>query len=323
MSKVLVTGGAGFVGSYVVRDLLASGEEVIVYDTSIAKNVLDRVVPLEGRDRLTLIQGELTDGWGLLAVCQRDAVDRIVHLASPLTQWVRSNPAAGVAAICGGTAAVLEIARALSMSRVAWTSSISVYGPAGQAPSSPGRAAPGRPESLYGSAKVLCEDLAAAYRRDHRVDSVGLRLPVLYGPWRARGLAASFGVDDDPIRSAAHGLPVAIPRAGRTLNWLYVEDASEVLVRALRAATPPEPVFDVSGEIASMREFARLLGELEPSASVMVETDEPEPEPAAAMTKVDDGPVRRWIGWAPRHTLREGVAKTLAAYRDADADPAR
>ena len=316
MPKVLVTGGAGFVGSYVVRDLLASGEEVVVYDVSIARNVLDRVVPAQARDQLTLVQGELTDGWGLLAVCQREAVDRAVHLASPLTAWVRSNPAAGVAAICGGTATILEIARALSMTRVAWTSSISVHGPSGRAPS-PGAAAPGRPESLYGSAKVLCEDLAATYRRDHRVDSVGLRFPVLYGPWRARGLEASFGLDDDPIWLAARGLPVVIPRAGRTLNWLYVEDASDLLIRALRTATPPEPVFDVSGEIASMRDFAHLLGELEPSVPVTVETDEP--GPAAAMTEVDDRAVRRWAGWAPRYTLREGVAKTLWAYRDAGA----
>jgi UDP-glucose 4-epimerase len=320
MSKVLVTGGAGFVGAYVTRDLLAAGEEVVVYDVSIASNVLDRVVPADARDRLTLVEGELTDGWGLLAVCQRQAVDRMVHLASPLTQWVRSNPAAGVAAICGGTATVLEIARALSMTRVAWTSSISVYGPTGDT-ASPGRAARGRPESLYGSAKVLCEDLAAAYRRDHRVDSVGFRFPVLYGPWRARGLEASFGLRDDPIRSAARGQPVVIPKAGRTLNWLYVEDASDLLVRALRQATPPEPVFDVSGEIASMREFARLLGELEPEAPVTVEGDEP--EPAAAMAAVDDHPLRRWVGWAPRHTLRDGVAKTLAAYREADAAAAR
>jgi nucleoside-diphosphate-sugar epimerase len=313
--QVLVTGGAGFLGSYVVRDLLRAGEAVVAYDTSIATNVLDHVVPDDARDALTLVQGEVTDGWALLRICERESVDRIVHLAAPLTDWVRSNPPAGLMAMCGGTATLLEVARALSIKRVAWTSSIAVYGRGYDAAA--GRASPRRPDSLYGSCKVLCEDLAAAYRADLGVDSIGLRFPVLYGPWRARGLQASFGQDSDLIRTAALGDPVVVRRPRRTLNWLYVEDASDLLLRSLRTTAALDPIYDASGEVASMLDLAGLLRELAPLARVTVEGDTQAPveqAPDDAMVALDDSALRAQLGWEGHRSLRHGVAATLEAY---------
>jgi UDP-glucose 4-epimerase len=313
--QVLVTGGAGFLGSYVVRDLLRAGEPVVAYDTSIATNVLDHVVSDDARDALTLVQGEVTDGWALLRICEREAVDRIVHLAAPLTDWVRSNPPAGMMAMCGGTATVLEVARALSIKRVAWTSSIAVYGRGYDAAA--GSASPRRPDSLYGSCKVLCEDLATAYRTDHGVDSVGLRFPVLYGPWRARGLQTSFGAEGDPIRTAALGDPVVVRRPRRTLNWLYVEDASDLLLRALQAIAALDPIYDASGEVANMFDLAELLRELAPLARVTVEDDAQAPTkqaPDDAMVALDDSALRSQLGWEGHRSLRDGVAATLDAY---------
>ncbi len=317
MGTTLVTGGAGFLGSYVVAGLLARGERVVAYDVSLATTVLDRVVPPDARDGLELVQGELTDGWGLLRLCERAPVGRVVHLAAPLTDWVRENPAAGLRAMCGGTAALLEVARALSLERVAWTSSISVYG--GSYDARAGSASPRRPESLYGSFKVLCEDLAAAYRSDHGVAVVGLRLPVVYGPWRARGLKASFGQDGDPLREAALGLPVVVSRPGRTLNWLYVEDAADALIQALSAEKPIEPIYDLSGEVASMRRLGELLRELAPEGEITID-ESGDGEAELSMAALDDGPFRTDTGWEPQYTFRDGVAATMAAYRDAAAE---
>jgi UDP-glucose 4-epimerase len=313
MAKILVTGGAGFLGAYVVAGLLRAGEEVVVLDLAISTNVLDRVVPQTDRAGIALVQGEVTDGWALLRLCERESVERVVHLASPLSDVVRTNPSAGVRSMCLAMAELLEVARALSLSRVAWTSSISVYGSSYEA--GPG-GSPRRPASLYGSLKVLCEDLACAYRSDHGVDSVGLRLPVVYGAWRARGLSASFGQEGDLFRDAAMGVPVTIGRPARVLNWLYVEDAAALVIRALHADRPIDAVFDVNGELASMKAVAGLVQDILPSARITVQEagSASAGEDEVVMTEVDDRALVDQIGVGERRTLGEGIAATLAAY---------
>ena len=307
---VLVTGGAGFLGSYVVRDLLRASENVVVFDNTVGLNALDSVLDARARGGLLVEQGDITDGWGLLRLCERHRVDRIVHLASPLTKAIRESPGAGLAAACGGTVNVLEAARELRMRRVVWASSIAVFGrPTG---SPVANDAPRRPESLYGSAKVLCEDLAAAYREDHGVDSIGLRLTVLYGAWRLRGWGASFGQDGDPIHAAVVGDPVVVRDPELCLDWLYVDDAAGLVCRSLSAETPVDHVFNTSGEAATRREFAERIVEAVPTAAVVV-------EPGAPGTPVtfDDCALRDQIGYGSRHSLGEGIQQTVAAYRSA------
>ena len=286
---VLVTGGAGFVGSYVVRNLLQAGEEVVVLDNTVELNALDSVLDEHQRARLQIEQGDVSDGWRLLRLCQRHTVDRIVHLASPLTAVIRESPGPGLAAMCGGTANVFETARQLGVRRVVWASSIAVFGrpPPGEVAND----APRRPESLYGSGKVLCEDLAAAYRSDAGVDSVGLRLTVLYGAWRLRGWGASFGQDSDPIRAALLGEPLVVHDPERRLDWLYVEDAADLICRSLEAPTPDDHVFNTSGEAATRREFAERIAEAVP-ARVVVKSDEDgtlDPTKLSCLTTVRSG----------------------------------
>ena len=314
-SHVLVTGGAGFVGSYVIRDLLRAEQEVIVYDSTVTLNSLDSVLDEGDRARLRIEQGDVTDGWRLLRLCERNSVDRIIHLASPLTNAIRESPGPGLASMCGGTANVFEAARQLSMRRVVWASSISVFG---QPPGGPvDNGAPRRPESLYGSGKVLCEDLAAAYRSDAGVDSIGLRLTVLYGAWRLRGWGPSFGQDSDPIRSALVGEPVVVQNPDLNLDWLYVEDAAALICRSLEVPTPVDHVFNTSGEAATRREFAEHIADVVSSSVVVVEPGENGAYPGGEAATFDDSALRDQIGYGSHHTLREGIEATVAMYQRA------
>jgi UDP-glucose 4-epimerase len=316
---VLVTGGAGFVGSYVVRDLLRVGARPVILDSVIAPDTLARVVPDDEREGLAIEQGDVTDGWGLMRLCERDRVERIVHLASPLTKAVRESPRARLEAMCGGTANVFEVVRALGLERVVWASSIAVYGSvAGRVDAD----TPRRPGSLYGSGKALCEDLAACYRDDHGVDSIGLRLGVLYGPWRLRGWEASFGQPTDPVRAAVAGARVVVHDPELRVNWLYVEDASALVCRALETPTPEAHVFNTSGEAATRREFSELIAAHVPGADLVVEEDLDSPRAPSAdgSGEFDDEPLRRELGYATHHSLDEGIAKTVAEYRRVEPD---
>jgi nucleoside-diphosphate-sugar epimerase len=310
MPRVLVTGGAGFLGSYVVRDLLRAGENVVIFDSTVGSNVLDSVLDFDERQSVVIEQGDISDGWLLLRLCERHAVDRVVHLASPLTNAIRQSPGAGLAAMCGGTANVFEAARSLGMTRVVWASSIAVFGqpPAGTVAND----APRRPESLYGSGKVLCEDLADAYRSDWGVDSIGLRLTVLYGAWRLRGWGPSFGHDSDPIRAAVLGDPVVVRNPELRLDWLYVEDAASLICRSLKVPAHIGHVFNTSGESATRRQFAEQIAEVVPS--VVVEPVE-DGGTQSGVFEFDDSALRSEIGYPTHHSLREGVEKTAAVYQ--------
>jgi nucleoside-diphosphate-sugar epimerase len=309
---VLVTGGAGFVGSYVVRDLLREGARVVLVDNAPTHNVFDSVLGEADRGDLRIEEGDVTDAWRLLRICERHGVDRVVHLASPLTSAIRASPVAGLSVACLGTANIFEAARVLGLRRVVWASSIAVFGPLGDAPL--GNGAPRRPESLYGSAKVLCEDLAAAYRSDAGVDSIGLRLSVLYGPWRLRGWGPSFGTDSDPIRSAMLGQPIAVHDPELRLDWLYVEDAAALVARALEVPTPIDHVFNTSGEPATRREFAERIAEVVPSSVVVVEDGQDSTRPPSDGPIFDDSALRSQIGYPTHHTLHEGIEATVAVY---------
>src|SRR5262245_24838436 len=100
-ANVLVTGGAGFVGAYVVRDLLRAGSMPIVFDAATAPDTLDSVLEPDEREGLAIERGDVTDSWRLLRLCERHHVGRIVHLASPLTKTVRDSPRAGLDVMVG------------------------------------------------------------------------------------------------------------------------------------------------------------------------------------------------------------------------------
>ena len=145
VGTVLVTGGAGFLGSHVTAGLLNAGETVVVYDTSIATNVLEHVLSPDARRELTLVQGEIVDGWALLRLCERESVDRVLHLAAPLTDSVQQNPLAGLRAMCGGTATLLEVrARSRSSGWSGRARSPSTAGAMTFAPEVPLRGCPSR-----------------------------------------------------------------------------------------------------------------------------------------------------------------------------------
>ncbi len=314
--RVLITGGAGFVGAYLTRDLVARGDEVVVFDENPNTNVLARVLPEPPDDAVTLLGGSTQNPLALLRACRSHEVDAIVHLASPLTEAIAADPPTGIAAACVGTANVFEVARLLGLRRVVWTSSITVFGRHDSRKNGPlGDDAPHSPSSLYGHSKSLCEALAEDYYDRHGVDIVGLRFSILYGAWRARGLKPSFGSEEDPLWQAASGGPVVIRSPRTTINWQYIEDVADIVVRTLYAPGVGRRVYNTSGEIASFADYGAYLAQLAPQATVRIE--ETSDDAPVVPFDLDDSAFTAEVGYGRRHTLADGLKAALAIYATA------
>jgi len=311
---VLVTGGSGFVGSYVVRDLLRAGHRVLVYDATTRGNAVQSLLREEPQDgALTMAQGAITDGWLLLRLCQQFAVDRIVHLASPLTQDVARNPPLGIRDVCEGTATIFEVARSCRVRRIVWASSVAVFGQASAYPGGPiANDAAHRPLSLYGSCKSLCETMATLYRTADGIDSIGLRLTVVYGAGRLRGY---MSFPSHIVRDVVLGRPVTIPFGDQALNWQYVEDVSAMVLTVLDSAAPSSTsIFNTSGDLRTFREAADVLHRLAPTARIHVNPGVDDGLLDIPMD-FDDTVFRQQYEYTPAFSLERGLHATFEEYQ--------
>jgi nucleoside-diphosphate-sugar epimerase len=310
---ILVTGGAGFIGAYVTRKLLAEGMRVLVYDVQPRGNVLDLLLPGRAQESNLIVEaGEITDGWRLLQLCRAHRVEAAVHLASPLTMDVVNNPMTGIRDICMGTQTLFFVAREIGMRRIVWASSVAIFGPAADYPPGPlPDDAVHRPANLYGSCKSLCETLARRAAGIDAIDVVGLRLSVVYGAGRMRGY---MSYPSHLMREAVANGRVHIKFGPQRLHWQYVD---EVAAMAVAALTSPNPgggrTFNAPGDCRSWVEAAAALKQARPSLTITV-GDDVDPALAGVVEDYDATGFFDQYGYRSLWPLQAGVRATLDTY---------
>jgi len=314
MGRVLVTGGAGFIGAYVCRALIAAGEEVVVYDALPTGNVLSTLAGRWRGDSLITVHGEICDAVNLMRTCKHHDITNIVHLASPLTRDVDINPSVGVRDICIGTQTVLQTAAMLSLRRVVWTSSVAVFGRASEyaIPTLPNDAAT-TATTLYGRSKALAEAMAHhAWKRDG-VDSVGLRLSLVYGAGRVRGFMTGPSLW---LRDVASGRPSEVPYADQPYHWQYVEEVAQMIRVALYSPTPGEGLtFNTWGETATRRQLADVVSQLRPGVTHGVSPGF-DPSLEDAPSEFDASVFLDRYAYQPQWPLPAGLAATIRNYEE-------
>lgn len=321
--KVLITGGCGFIGSYVVQELLrapgrpaVSGSpgapEIVVYDLALDRNVLDAVVPADQRSRLRLIRGSLLDSWSLVAALRDHGVEAVVHLASPLSDDVQTNPAMGVREIAMGSVNLFEACRVAGIRRVVWASTQLVFGQIEDPSLRVANDAPQAPDTLYGANKALVERLAGWYRDAGDLDPVGLRFTMVYGPGRLRGRGTFL---TQYLHDALVEHRVSIPFADQYYNWQYVKDAARATRCALEAGSRREHhVYNVAGDFRSASDFAEILTRACPGTRCEV-TPGHNPTYRHTVMNIDGSVTACELGFSPAYDLESGVRDALDEYR--------
>ena len=222
----LITGGTGFIGSYISRALVRLGEKVIAYDLSPNSTIIDMIMSPEEKTSLSIVSGDVSDFLQLARTIAENKVTKIIHLSSLLHPASNQNPPLAEKVNNIGMVNVLECARLFTIKKLVWASSVVVFGPP-QMYSQEYLAndAPHAPIHLYGACKSHCEFLANHYHNTWGVDHIGLRFTIIYGPGRTRG-ATSF-VHKLMIEPAL-GKPAVVPYGDEIIDWQYVEDIASL-----------------------------------------------------------------------------------------------
>ena len=308
---VLITGGYGFFGAWIIRQLLARGDSVWVYDLREDARRLHPVMPPEHVRKATFVPGDVTDVGRLKAVIAEHAITHVVHLAGLQVPTCRADPILGAKVNVLGTLAVFEAVREAreQVRRLVYASSAAVFGPPqAYPPGLLGDDVPLLPATHYGCYKVCNEGNARVYFQDHGLSSIGLR------PWTVYGVGRDFGMTSEPtkaIKSLALGRAYPITYGGWQ-DLQFVDDVAKVFVRCLEAGYTGAKSYNLRGDVVDMPTFHRALCAVDPAAATLI-THGDRQIPIAY--NLDDAALQRDLGPMPRTPLVEGIRRTLTHFQ--------
>lgn len=299
---ILVTGGTGFIGSYLVKELLGRGEDVVVYDLFPNTDLIREVA-----DRVELVRGDILDSVELLRTIKSHGVEDIFHLAYLLIADSREKPSLALRVNCEGLNNMFEVARIADTGKVVWASSTGVYGPAKYYTGPVDEDTPTKPTTVYGACKVLNEFMGSYYFETYGLDNIALRPTVVYGAGRKRG---GFTFANDLVEYPALGKPTKVPFGDQEIDWQYVKDVVKAFILAYRTKNPEHRVFNVGGEVHTVRQAADCVRKFIPNAIIEVESGE-----LGWVSRYDTTRAREELGYEPSYTLERGVEDQIKTIR--------
>lgn len=309
--NVLVTGGTGFIGSYLTRSLVEAGHRVVCFDQIPAGNSFDQVIPDELKQQVTVIAGDVTDAIAMAKTIREHDIETVVHLATLTIPASNADPRRALYVNCQSFIELLELARLLPLRRVVWASSVAVFGDRSLYGDQPiPDDALHKPTTIYGATKSLNEVMAQHYFDEFGVDNIGLRYTIVYGHGRLRG-ASAFAAQ--MLQSAALEQPTVVPYADQMMDWQYVEDAAGVTLAAVEAKEPTKTrVFNTGGIRATPRQAAEVIRELLPGVELTIQPGQfgkrlyPDFSVAGAEQE---------LGYKSKFDLAEGIRRTINSIR--------
>lgn len=327
--SIVVTGGAGFIGSNFVLDWLArSDEPVVTLDKLTYAGNPDNLAPLQGDPRHTLVQGDIGDLEAVSRLLRTHAPRAVINFAAE-THVDRSiaDPEAFVQANIVGTSRLLTAVRdywtSLSASaqatlRFVHISTDEVYGTLGKTDPAFTEMTPYAPNSPYSASKAASDHLVRAFHTTYGLPVLTSNCANNYGPYQFPEKLIPL-----VIHNALSGKPLPIYGDGLQIrDWLYVADHCDAIRKILEAGQPGA-TYNVGGwnektNLDVVRHVCALLDELNPradgqpySAQITHVADRPGHDRRYA---VDAGRLRRELGWTPAETFETGIRKTVLWY---------
>lgn len=309
--KILVTGGAGFIGSHLCEKYVSEGHTVICLDNFMSGSITN-IFPLLKNRCFKLIKGDIRDP-ALLSEVVRD-VDYVLHLAAQIhvdRSIVEPKLTYDINVL--GTLNVLEAARVHDVKKVVYASTSEVYGAAQTAPMNEGH--PLDAPHPYGASKIAADRMCHSYIKTYGMDIFIMRSFNIFGPrQKDSGYGGAISIF---TRRAINGSPPIIYGTGeQTRDYTYVKDTVNAYDLAVKYGKKIEkPVNFGTGREVKIVDLAKMIiklagreGKLKP---VHVEG-----RPGEVERLIADTSEAKKMGWAPRYTLEEGLKEYVEWYRN-------
>ncbi len=316
--KILVTGGAGFIGSAVVRAAIKAGHSVMNIDCLTYAGNKANNADVAGHKGYSFAQVDICDAGALARVFETYAPEAVIHLAAE-SHVDRSidGPDVFIQTNIAGTVNLLQLSKAHEISKFVHVSTDEVYGDLGphDPPFHPGTAYD--PHSPYAASKAASDHMARAWHRTYGLPVVVTNCSNNYGPYQYPEKLIPV-----TLIKALAGEPIPIYGAGDNIrDWLYVDDHASALLAAAERGVPGQTYcIGASREQTNLnlaRKICRILDAKRPRASgayadlIRFVTDRPGHDRRYA---IDSSKIETELGWRPQTGFENGLSKTVDWY---------
>jgi nucleoside-diphosphate-sugar epimerase len=314
--RVLITGGYGFIGAWIARNLLARGAQIWVFDLREDARRLRLILPESEVKKVTFVPGDVTDLAALKKAIADFGITHIIHLAGLQVPTCRADPMLGAKVNVLGTLAVFEAVKAAGaqVKRLVYASSAAVFGGPDKYPAgSLGDDVLLTPSTHYGIFKCCNEGNARIYFQDSGISSVGLR------PWTVYGVGRDLGMTSEPtkaIKAVLLGRPYQINFGGWT-DFQYVDDVAKTFVACLERPYTGAKSYNLRGAVVTLTDFHKALCEVLPDAAKLVTLGTTQ---IAIAYDLSDAGLERDLGPMPKTPLVDGIRETVKIFKQLQAE---
>lgn len=315
--NILVTGGLGVNGAWVTARLAGLGYTPVVFENREDFSLLPDGV----RERITLVQGDVTDLDSLETAIKTHRIQRVIHMAAVIDG--QSDPAQAFAVNASGTVNVLEAAVRHSVERVVYTSSRAVYGHVDDASAHPTYAPITedhcqQPRRVYDVTKCVGEGMGNNFADRYGLQFVALRFAQIYGPGKSVR-HGSLGLFSRLVEGPLAGEAVAIEKGGdQRDDLIYVGDVADAVVRAALHPAPRHRAYNISSNTGTtLHDFADAVRAAIPEARIEIGPGTDYHGLGVHYYGImDNSRAREDLGFTPRYDLMQGVAHYVRTLRD-------